>query len=114
MVVFIYDILVYSNSYLEHEQHLRPMLSTLREYQLYAKLSKCELWLKVVFLGYVILVEGILVDPRKVEAVLKWERLMNVTKIHSFLGLTRYYRRFIEELSTIAIPMTRMTRRKTK
>jgi hypothetical protein len=75
VVVFIDDILVYSNSHLEHEQHLRVVLQTLRENQLYAKLDKCEFWLqKVVFLGYVISTEGILVDPRKVEAVLKWER----------------------------------------
>jgi len=75
VVVFIDDILVYSNSHLEHEQHLRVVLQTLRENQLYAKLDKCEFWLqKVVFLGHVISTEGILVDPRKVEAVLKWER----------------------------------------
>jgi len=72
VVVFIDDILVYSNSYLEYKQQLRQLLSTLREYQLYAKVSKCEFWLKeVVFLGHVISAQGILVDPRKVEAVLK-------------------------------------------
>ena len=79
VVVFIDDILVYSNSHLEHEQHLRVVLQTLRENQLYAKLDKCELWLEeVVFLGHVISAEGIFVDPRKVEAVLKWERPTNV------------------------------------
>jgi hypothetical protein len=115
VVVFIDDILVYSNSYLEHEQHLRQVLSTLREHQLYAKVSKCEFWLKeVVFLGHVISVQGILVDPRKVEVVLKWERPTNVTEIRSFLGLAGYYRRFIEGFSTIAIPMTRLTRKETK
>jgi hypothetical protein len=114
VVVFIDDILVYSNSYLEHEQHLRQVLSTLREHQLYAKVSKCEFWLKeVVFLGHVISAQGILVDPRKVEAVLKWERPKNVTEIRSFLGLAGYYRRFIEGFSIIAIPMTRLTRKET-
>jgi hypothetical protein len=79
VVVFIDDILVYSNSHLEHE-HLRVVLQTLRENQLYAKLDKCEFWLEeVVFLGHVIFV-----DPRKVEAVLKWERPTNVTEIQSF------------------------------
>jgi hypothetical protein len=88
VVVFIDDILVYSNSYLEYKQQLRQLLSTLREYQLYAKVSKCEFWLKeVVFLGHVISAQGILVDPRKVEAVLKWERPTNVTEICSFLRL---------------------------
>jgi hypothetical protein len=59
----------------------------------YAKLDKCEFWLtEVVFLGHVISVEGILVDPRKVEVVLNWERPTNVIKIRSFSGLARYYR----------------------
>ena len=69
--MFIDNILVYSNLYLKHKQHLRQMLSTLKEYQLYAKLSRCEFWLKVVFLGLVISAEEILIDPKKVEAVLK-------------------------------------------
>jgi len=115
VVVFIDDILVYSKSYLEHEQHLRQILMTLREYRLYAKLSKCEFWLKeVIFLGHIILAEGISVDPRKVEAVLKWERPTNITEIRSFLGLVGHYRRFIEGFSTIAITMTRLTRKETK
>jgi len=114
-MVFIDDILVYSKSYLEHEQHLKQVLMTLREHRLYAKLSKCEFWLKeVIFLGHIISAEGISVDPRKVEAVLKWERPINITEIRSFLGLTGYYRRFIEGFSTIAIPMTRLTRKETK
>nr|XP_034918296.1 uncharacterized protein LOC118051676 [Populus alba] len=68
VVVFIDDILVYSNSHLEHEQLLRVVLQTLREKQLYAKLDKCEFWLQeVVFLGHAISAEGILVDPKEVE-----------------------------------------------
>jgi len=82
MVEFIDDILVYTRSYLEHEQHLNVVLQTLRENKLYAKLDKCEFWLKeVVFLGHVISAEGIFVDPKKVEVVLKWERPTNVIEI---------------------------------
>ena len=70
MIVFIDDILVYSRSQEEHEEHLRTILQTLRQKQLYAKFSKCEFWLdKVVFLGHVISAEGIYVDPQKIKAV---------------------------------------------
>jgi hypothetical protein len=115
VVVFIDDILVYSNSFEEHEEHLRQTLQTLRDHQLYAKLSKCEFWLKrVMFLGHVISAKGIFVDPQKVEAVLKWERPTSVTKIRSFLGLAGHYRRFIEGFSLIATPLTQLTRKNKK
>ena len=72
------------------------MLQTLREHQLYAKFSKCEFWLEqVAFLGHVVSREGIMVDPKKVEVLLHWERPKTATEIRSFLGLAGYYRRFI-------------------
>ena len=72
VIVFIDDILVYSRSMEEHEDHLRTVLQTLWDKQLYAKLNKCEFWLdQVVFLCHVISKRGIEVDPRKIEAVLK-------------------------------------------
>ena len=72
MITFIDDILVYSRSKEEHEGHLRMVLQTLRSEQLFAKLSKCEFWLDwIIFLGYVISAEGVYVDPKKIEAVVK-------------------------------------------
>jgi hypothetical protein len=72
VVIFIDDILVYSNSFEEHEEHLRQTLQTLRDHQLYAKLSKCELWLKrVTFLGQVISVEGVFRRPPKSQSSLE-------------------------------------------
>ena len=113
--MFIDDILIYSSSQMEHANHFREVLETLRRNKLYAKLSKCEFWLnEVVFLGHVISEKGISVDPKKIEAVLRWERPTNVTEIRSFLGLAGYYRRFIEGFSTIASPMTRLTRKEVK
>jgi hypothetical protein len=74
VVVFIDDILVYSKNEEEHEGHLRLVLQKLREYKLYAKLSKCEFWLnEVSFFGHVITEGGIAVDPGKVKDVLNWE-----------------------------------------
>jgi hypothetical protein len=71
IVVFINDILVYSRSEEEHEEHLRLALQKLQEHRLHTKLSKCEFWMKqIAFLGHVILKGGISVDPSKVQDVL--------------------------------------------
>ena len=85
------DILIYSQSEWEHEYHLRIILQLLRDHQLYAKFSKCEFWLtEVRFLGHVVSVTGVSVEPEKVEAVMSWERSKSVFEIHSFLGLAGY------------------------
>ena len=93
VVVFIDDILVYSKDKSAHEEHLRIVLQTLREHQLYAKLSKCEFWLdKVEFLGHVITKDGITVNPKKVQDVLDWQAPKNVKEVRGFLGMAGYYR----------------------
>ena len=97
VIVFIDDILVYSKSQEEHEEHLRIVLQILRERKLFAKLKKCEFWMdRVVFLGHVISRDGITVDPSKIEAVVNWVKSTNVSEVRSFLGLAGYYRRFVE------------------
>jgi hypothetical protein len=71
VMVFIDNILIYSRSEEEHKEHLHLVLQKLREHRLYAKLSKCEFWMKqVVFLGHVISKGGIYMDPSKVQDVL--------------------------------------------
>ena len=87
-------------------------MQTLRERQLYSKLSKCQFWLdRVAFLGHVISVEGVSVDPQKIEAVVNWKPPKNVSEVISFLGLAGYYRKFVEEFSRIAAPLTKLTKK---
>jgi hypothetical protein len=115
VVVFINDILVYSQNEEEHAEHLRIVLTRLRDKQLYAKFSKCEFWLKKVpFLGHVLSRDGISIDPTKVQEVLDWKAPTTVSEVQSFLGLAGYYRHFIPDFSKIVKPITRLLQKDEK
>jgi hypothetical protein len=115
VVVFIDDILIFFKTKEEHAEHLKLVLQKLKKHKLYAKRSKCEFWLKEVsFLGHVVSNGGIAVDPSKVQDVLNWKPPINVSEIHSFLGLARYYRRFMEGFSKLAKPMTALLEKNAK
>jgi hypothetical protein len=82
VMIFIDDILVYLKSTEEHEEHLRVVLQRLCDHQLYAKFSKCEFCInEVSFLGHVISLEGIIVDPGKVCDVLDWKSPKSVHQV---------------------------------
>jgi hypothetical protein len=109
VIVFIDDILIFSKTMEEHEEHLRLVLEKLLSNQLYAKFSKCEFWLtEVAFLGHIISAGGVSVDPGKVKDVLNWMQPTTASEIRSFLGLAGYYHRFIKDFSKIAKPMTKL------
>ena len=91
------------------------MLETLRKEHLYAKLIKCEFWLdEVSFLWHIVSKEGIRVDSKKIEVVVKWNPPRNVTEVCSFLGLAGYYRRFVKGFSKTAAPVTRLLQKNVK
>ena len=113
--IFINHILIYSTSEKEHASHLKVVLQTLKDRQLFAKFSKCVFWLQsVAFLGHIVSSEGILVDSKKIELVKQWPRPTSDIDIRSFLGLAGYYIRFVEGFSSIASPLTRVTQKMVK
>jgi hypothetical protein len=115
VVVFIDGILVYSKNEDEHTEHLHIVLQRLRDHRLYAKLSKCDFWLREIkFLGHNISQDGISIDLEKVQEVMDWKPPTAVRQIRSFLGLARYYRRFIPDFSRIAKPMTELLKKGVK
>ncbi|GKC07404.1 putative reverse transcriptase domain-containing protein [Tanacetum coccineum] len=115
VIVYIDDILIYSRSKEDHEEHLTIILGLLKKERLYANFSKCDFWLDPVqFLGHVIDSKGIHVDPSKIEAIKNWTTPTTPTKVRQFMDLAGYYQRFIEGFSLIAKPLTKLTQKNKK
>jgi hypothetical protein len=108
LLVFIDDILIYFKNREEHEEHLKLVLQVLRENNLYVKFSKCD-----TYLGHVIF-EGVAVEPYKIKSIIDWPTPKDVSDIISFMGLTGYYRRFINGFSNIGYPITSLQRKGVK
>jgi hypothetical protein len=107
VLVFLDDILIFSRTPGEHEQHVRQVLALLREHKLYAKLSKCELFRpSVEFLGHIVDANGLHMMEDKIKAVTDWPVLKSADDVRSFLGTVGYYRKFIRMFSDIASPLT--------
>jgi len=111
-VVYLDDILVFSDTEEDHIGHVKEVLERLRQAKLYVKLSKCEFHKHdVEFLGYIVCPEGIKVDPSRVKTVQDWPMPTTVRDIRIFIGFMNYYRRFIANFSRTALPLTRMTQK---
>ena len=109
---YLDDILIYSKDEKEHAHHLRTVLQKLREHKLYCKLSKCEFFRsELEFLGHKISAQGVAVLDAKVKAITEWPTPKDKTEVRSFLGLANYYRRFVPHFSSIARPLTDLTKK---
>ncbi|EUC60435.1 Transposon Tf2-1 polyprotein, putative [Rhizoctonia solani AG-3 Rhs1AP] len=106
VIVYLDDILIYSKNPEEHENHVCEVLKRLRDANLYCKLSKCFFHVTTVpYLGMVITPDGISMETAKVQAVQEWPRPQTIKQIQSFLGFANFYRRFIQDYSSIARPL---------
>lgn len=113
-VVYLDDILIYSNNKNDHTKHIEIILNTLRKHGLYAKKSKCQFYLSTAeFLGYTINANGITPDADKVQIIRNWPGPVTPKDAQRFLGLAGYYRRFIANFSLIAKPLHTFATQKT-
>ena len=111
VIVFLDDILIYSKTEADHEKHLKIVLELLRKHKLYGKKSKCEFFKqRVSFLGHVVSSEGVSMEQDKVQAVRDWPIPTSVHDVRAFLGLSGYYRRFVQGFSSIAAPLSELTK----
>ena len=113
VLVYLDDILIFSQTLQEHIHHIRQALEKLRKAKLYARLHKCSFFeKKVEYLGFDVSAQGVQPSPEKVRTVVEWPRPQSVKDIRSFLGLAGFYRRFIKQFSLKARPLTDLTKEK--
>ncbi|QRV77894.1 Retrotransposable element Tf2 protein [Ceratobasidium sp. AG-Ba] len=112
VVVYMDDILVFSRNREDHVKHVREVLKRLRANHLFLKPHKCHFFTtETSFIGIVISPEGISMEKEKVKAILEWKAPTTVKQVQAFLGLAGFYRRWVENFSTKAKPLTKLTRK---
>jgi hypothetical protein len=112
VIVYLDDILIYSDDMSKHQEHVREVLRRLRKHGLYARSDKCEFHKdRVEYLGYILSPEGLTMSDDKVKTIQEWPEPKKVKDIQSFLGFANFYRRFIYNYSDIVVPLTRLTRK---
>jgi len=111
-IVYLDDILIYSQNEEEHVGQVREVLSRLIQYRLYAKLSKCDFHTqRVGYLGFVVTPQGVEMETDRVDTIRSWPTPASVRDVRIFLGFANYYRRFVEGFSRIAAPLHQITQR---
>jgi len=112
LIIYLDDLLIYSDTLAEHKKHVRMVLERLQEAGLCLKPSKCQFHVQeVAFLGFLVGPTGVRMDPAKVEAITSWPAPESVHEVRVFLGLANFYRRFIKNFSKMATPMTALLKK---
>ena len=112
VIVYIDDILIYSDTEEEHTELVTKVLEALMLAGLCIELEKMVFHVqKVEFLGYVIGAEGVMISEEAIKQIIDWEVPRNVKEVQSFLGFANFYRRFIKPYSKICAPLTDLTRK---
>jgi transposase InsO family protein len=115
LIIYLDDLLIYSDSLAEHKRHVRRVLERLRDAKLCLKPSKCQFHVEeVAFLGFLVGPRGIRMDPGKVDSITSWPAPKSPHDIRVFLGLANFYRRFIKNFSELATPITALLRKNRK
>ncbi|KAF8750875.1 hypothetical protein RHS01_08951 [Rhizoctonia solani] len=114
VVIYLDNILIFSEDPKDHPGHVREVLSRLMKNQLFCKLSKCHFHVTTVdYLGIVISPAGFSMDQKKIEAVTSWPQPKTVKQVQAFLGFVNYLRRFIPNFSLVARPLHNLTKKET-
>ena len=105
-VVYLDDILIYSNDPAEHWRHVRQVLERLQEYSLYVNLKKCQFnTIEIEFLSFIVIIDGVRMDPKRIKMIKEWPKSKTHRELQVFLGFVNFYRRFIHRYSKIARPL---------
>lgn len=106
---YLDDIIVFSKTEKDHLEHLRQVMTRMDKHNLHCKMSKCEFFkTSVKFLGHIVSQEGVQVDPDKVSVIMFLPAPTNLTELRSFLGMCNFYRRFLQDYSTVCAPLTKL------
>src|ERR1700687_998181 len=110
-MAFLDDILIYSDNLKEHKEHVRAVMTLLKQAGLYLKAEQCEFHKEEVkYLGLIVRVNGIRMDPEQVQAVEDWEAPESLKEVQAFLDFANFYQQFIQNYSRVVQPLTKLTK----